>query len=110
MISNFNIIFFFFKLKICNIFLRGFFFNTRMRKIVLEFNDKIGMIIAFQVTKKTNDKSSYVEGMWRPAGGELKHDQLNIDRSYGFIWIFTFFDSVKDDFTELIVTVKPEFI
>jgi hypothetical protein len=48
--------------------------------------------------------------MWRPAGGEIKHDQLNINRSYGFVWIFTFFDSVKDDFTELIVTVKPEFI
>src|SRR2546423_13423526 len=82
-----------------------------MRQIVLAFDDEIGMYIPFQVTKRTRDNSSgYIEGMWRPAGGELKHDQLNIDRSYGFIWIFTFFDSVKDDFTELTVTVKPDFI
>ena len=101
----------FFKLEIRNISLLGAYYYPKMRQIVLAFDDEIGMYIPFQVTKKTSDNSSgYVEGMWRPAGGELKHDQLNIDRSYGFIWIFTFFDSVKDDFEELTVTVKPEFI
>ncbi|CAI2172698.1 17895_t:CDS:10 [Funneliformis geosporum] len=98
--------------EIQHISLLGAYYNPKMRQVVLAFDDEIGMVIPFQVTKKINDKSpsSYIEGMWRPAGGELKHDQLNIDRSYGFVWIFTFFDSVKDDFTELIVTVKPEFI
>ncbi|CAG8685723.1 17126_t:CDS:2, partial [Funneliformis caledonium] len=98
--------------EIQHISLLGAYYNPKMRQVVLAFDDEIGMVIPFQVTKKIDDNSpsSYIEGMWRPAGGELKHDQLNIDRSYGFVWIFTFFDSVKDDFTELIVTVKPEFI
>ncbi|CAG8465487.1 9723_t:CDS:10 [Cetraspora pellucida] len=90
--------------EIRHISVLGAYYDTQNFQIVLAFDDEVGMLTPFQVTCK-DDTSQFniVEGHWRSVSGDS-----DLDRMYGFVWIFT--PNMKSTFTELVVTVKPEWI
>ncbi|CAG8539603.1 12208_t:CDS:2 [Ambispora leptoticha] len=97
--------------EIRHISVLGAYFDPRGREIVLSFDDEIGMLSPFLVSQgnDTTDNNRKVQGNWRPAGGIFKHDQLNSDRLYGFVWIFTLTEDISTSST-LTVTIEPSSI
>ncbi|KAG9288916.1 hypothetical protein G9A89_019538 [Geosiphon pyriformis] len=89
----------------------GAYFDPKEREIILAFDDEIGMMTPFLVTHGHEENNDYliVKGKWRPAGGVSKHDQLNADRLYGFVWIFNLeTENLKP--LALTVTIEPSWI
>ncbi|CAG8523710.1 4132_t:CDS:10, partial [Ambispora gerdemannii] len=95
--------------EIRHISVLGAYFDPKERGIVLSFDDEIGMISPFLVSHGSGNNNGKVQGDWRPSGGIFKHDQLNSDRLYGFVWIFTPTEDISNSST-LTVTIDPSSI
>ncbi|CAG8514827.1 5006_t:CDS:2 [Acaulospora colombiana] len=93
--------------EIRHISVLGTYYDPSKSRIILAFDDEIGMLTPFKVfCKKENSPLNIIKGLWRSVNGGIS----NGDRMYGFVWIFTFSDEEIDNFSELLVTVKPEWI
>ncbi|CAG8465807.1 2506_t:CDS:10, partial [Scutellospora calospora] len=89
--------------EIRHISILGAYYDPQNRQIILAFDDEVGMLVPFQVACK-NDTSQLkvVEGHWRSVSSDSDV------RMHGFVWIFTL--DMENDFVELVVTVRPEWI
>ncbi|CAG8587141.1 16044_t:CDS:10 [Acaulospora morrowiae] len=84
----------------------GAYYNPKKAQIILSFDDEIGMLTPFRVLYKYENSTNVIKGDWRSVDGEISNE----DRMYGFVWVFTFSGEEMVNFSELVVTVKPEWI
>lgn len=98
--------------------IHGAYFYPKRYQIILVFDDEIGMFSPFRVSCKNKKSStiSIINGGWQHLGvmGGGREGEINVVSSgvYGFVWIFTFSNQSMEgeEFTEIFLTVKPEWI